>query len=140
MDSPNTSRDRQSGSQAEPDFEPEQLPQGEEASRTGVDPPPPPTRPKRKYTRMAKPRLQEPTPSHDGNGQLLEPASTQQASQVNPADDWDLDSLRVSQDYADGLGVEQAVTDVPVSKPTKSQWVRTHSDKKFRIETLLLEL
>jgi hypothetical protein len=75
----------------------------------------------------------------ESNGQLPEAASTNETASTE-ADEWDLESLRVSQDYADGLGVEQAVTDVPVSKPSKSQWVRTHPDKAYQIETLLLEL
>jgi hypothetical protein len=70
----------------------------------------------------------------------LEHSSTVPASPAGSADDWDLDSHRVSQDYADGLGVEQAVTDIPVCKPRKSQWVRTHPSLDYRIETLLLEL
>jgi hypothetical protein len=111
----------------------------------GTDPPPPsPSKPKRKYTRRPKPTLPEnppeSAPAPENNGQLQEPASTNQASQLNPADEWDLDSLRVSQDYASGLGVEQAVTDVPVSKPGKTKWVRTHPDPGYRIETLVLEL
>jgi hypothetical protein len=36
--------------------------------------------------------------------------------------------------------VEQAVTDVPVCKPGKSLWVRTHPSLDYRIETLILEL
>ncbi len=108
-----------------------------EAASTEVPGSPSPVRQKRKYTRKAKPRLPEtppePAPAPERNGQPLEAASTE-------ADEWDLESLKVSQDYADGLGVEQAVTDVPVSKPLKSQWVRTHPDEAYRIETLLLEL
>jgi hypothetical protein len=96
-----------------------------------------PAMPKRKYTRKAKPRLpenpSESAPSPERNGQPPEVASTE-------ADEWDLEALKVSQDYADGLGVEQAVTDVPVSKPLKSQWVRTHPDEAYRIETYILEL
>jgi hypothetical protein len=67
------------------------------------------------------------------NGQLLETVSTE-------ADEWDLDSLRVSQDYAAGLGVEQVITDVPACKPKKGQWVRTHPHPDYQIETLILEL
>jgi hypothetical protein len=109
----------------------------------GTDPPPP--RPRRRSARKAKPRLPEsgqgPTPDPGPNGQLPEAASTFPSSQADPADEWDLDSFRVSQDYADGLGVEQAVTGVPVCKPGKDWWVRTHPNRKdYWIETLLLEL
>jgi hypothetical protein len=130
MDSINEFQDRHLGNQPE--------------AESGADPTtesPPPARPKRKYTRRAKPRsedLQEPAPG--SNGQLLEASANGKAAPSDNGDEWDLASLRVSQDYADGLGVEQAVTDVPVCKPRKTQWVRTHPDKAYRIETLLLEL
>jgi hypothetical protein len=101
-------------------------------------------RPKRRYTRKAKPpspeSTQEPTPAPGHNGQLQEAASIIGDTPPDHGDEWDLDSLRVSQDYADGLGVEQAVTDIPVCKPGKSWWVRTHPSVDYRIETLLLEL
>jgi hypothetical protein len=94
-------------------------------------------------TRKAKGRHPENHPElaldPESNGQLPEAASTKEAASTE-ADQWDLDSLRVSQDYADGPGVEQVITDVPVSKPTKSQWVRTHPDPEHQIETLILEL
>ena len=136
----NESSDRHSENQPELGFSREPSDQPEGIAGLGSNPPPPsPSKPKRKYTRKPKTPLPqsppESVPTSENNGQLPEPLSTNQAT-----DDWDLDSLRVSQDYADGLGVEQAVTDVPVSKPTKSQWVRTHPSMAYRIQTLLLEL
>ena len=131
MDLTNKSGDSHPESQPELGFGMEPTDQPEPEARMGADPPPPPSpsKPKRKITRRPKPKLPEnppeSAPAPEKNGQLQEAASTNQA-----ADDWDLDSLRVSQDYASGLGVEQAVTDVPVSKPSKSQWVRTHPDLK----------
>jgi hypothetical protein len=145
MDSIRESQDRHSENQPELTFNTE--PSGQlEAAAPGVAPPesPSPARPKRKYTRKAKPPLpeptQEPTPAPGRNGQLQEAAPIIGAAPPGNDDEWDLDLIRVSQDYADGLGVEQAVTDVPVSKPSKSQWVRTHPDNGYRIETLILEL
>jgi hypothetical protein len=145
MDSTNDSQDRHSEAQPELGFKPEPS-NPPEAADSGTDrpPSPSPSRPTRKYTRRTKTQLPkntpEPAPDPEGNGQLQEAASTSQASQADSADDWDLDSLRVSQDYADGLGVEQAVADVPVWKPRKGQWIRTHPSKDYQIETLLLEL
>jgi hypothetical protein len=142
MNITNPLNDRHSESQPELGFGPEPAARSEEPPGVKVDLAPP--RPRRKYPRKAKPRLQEtlqePGLAPGCNGHLQEAAPTLQASQTDPADEWDLDSLRVSQDYADGLGVEQAVTDVPVCKPAKSQWVRTHPGLDYRIETLLLEL
>lgn len=142
-DSIRKSEESRPGNHPEPVSNPEangQLPEAaglNEAASTEPPESPSPERPKRKYTRKPRPRLTEdhpePAPAPRENGQPLEAASPE-------ADEWDLESLKVSQDYADGLGVEQAVTDVPVSKPLKSQWVRTHPDEAYRIETLLLEL
>jgi hypothetical protein len=80
-----------------------------------------------------------PAPIDSVNGQLPEIPSIR-AAPMEADDEWDLDAIRVSQDYADGLGVEQAVTDIPVAKPSKSHWIRTHPDPAYHIETFLLEL
>jgi hypothetical protein len=108
MHSSQRNKSRHSGDQPELDFHPERNGQLQEAAgpneAASAEPPgsPSPVGPKRKYTRKAKPRPAEnppesaPTPGR--NGQSLEAASTE-------ADEWDLDALRVSQDYADGLGV-----------------------------------
>jgi hypothetical protein len=138
------SDDSHSETRSEPGFDPEATGQPEDSASPGADPPPAPSRSGRKSSRKARPRLPEDPPepalAPGRNGQLQEAASIIGAASPGDDDDWDLDALRVSQDYADGLGVEQAITDVPVSKPSKSQWVRTHPSLDYRIETLLLEL
>lgn len=55
-------------------------------------------------------------------------------------DPFDLGRLRLSQDFAAGLGVKKALLTVPVRKPAKEWWVRTHPDSTYRLETAVLEL
>jgi hypothetical protein len=93
-------------------------------------------------TRKARDLNSEPALDSKHNGQPPEAANNSRLPETasTEADEWDLDSLRVSQDYADGLGVEQVITEIPVCKPKKNWWVRTHPDPAFAIETLVLEL
>jgi hypothetical protein len=49
------------------------------------------------------------------------------ADMVKPeADPFDVASLRLSQDFASAVGVKKLVTTVPVRKPSKEWFVRTH--------------
>jgi hypothetical protein len=50
----------------------------------------------------------------------------------------DLDALRLGQDFERSLGVKKALVTVPVRKPAKEWFVRTHPT--LRIETYVLEL
>lgn len=52
----------------------------------------------------------------------------------------DISKLRVSQEFADEIGVEKLITKVPVGKPDKQWWVRVHRDPAYRLETALVEL
>ena len=56
------------------------------------------------------------------------------------ADPFDLASLRLSQDFASAGGVKRVVMTVPVRKPSKEWFVRTHPDKDYRLQTAVLEL
>ncbi|MBX9653620.1 hypothetical protein K2Y11_08390 [bacterium] len=55
-------------------------------------------------------------------------------------DPFNLDSLRLSQDFEAMVGGEKVLTTVHVRKPGKEQWIRVHPDDKFRIDVLTLEL
>jgi hypothetical protein len=57
---------------------------------------------------------------------------------VDPFDD--LASLRLSQDFAAELGVERPLLRVPVRRPNKQDFVRTHPDSQFRLDTAVLEM
>lgn len=57
-----------------------------------------------------------------------------------PTDLFDLDQLRISQNFADAIGVKKALLTVPVRKPDRQWWVRVHSDPEYRIQALILDL
>lgn len=48
--------------------------------------------------------------------------------------------LRLSQNFADSTGVKKHYTTIPVRKPGKQDFVRTHPDSAYRLETAVLEL
>lgn len=52
----------------------------------------------------------------------------------------DLNAIRLSQDFAGQLGVRKVRTTVPVRKPNRQSFVRTHPDDNYRIQTAVLEL
>jgi hypothetical protein len=52
----------------------------------------------------------------------------------------DISKLRMSQEFADEIGVEKLITKIAVGKPDKQWWVRVHEDPAYRIETALIEL
>jgi hypothetical protein len=56
------------------------------------------------------------------------------------ADPFDLASLRLSQDFASAVGVKKLVTTIPVKKPSKEWFVRTHPGPDYRLQTAVLEL
>ena len=53
---------------------------------------------------------------------------------------FDLEKLRLSQDFSAELGVKKILTTVPVRKPNKHEFVRVHPSPDYYIETALLEL
>ena len=77
---------------------------------------------------------QPPSPNGDGepDGQAeREPPATQDIFA-------DIAALRLSQDYASTIGVRKALLTVPIRKPAKEWFIRTH--QTMRIETCVLEL
>lgn len=54
-------------------------------------------------------------------------------------DPFDLDALRLNQDFA-AAGVQRRLLTVPVRKPGKAEFVRAHPDPGHRLDTLLLEV
>lgn len=51
----------------------------------------------------------------------------------------DLKSLRLPANYGANLGVKKLLTNVPVGKPKKPQFFRTHTDNEMTFATMLLE-
>jgi len=48
--------------------------------------------------------------------------------------------LRLSQNFAETVGVKKALITVPVRKPNKQEFVRVHPSDEYRLETAVLEL
>lgn len=48
--------------------------------------------------------------------------------------------LRLSQNFAETLGVKKALITVPVRRPNKQEFVRVHPSPDYRLETAVLEL
>ena len=59
---------------------------------------------------------------------------------VVPADPFDPESLKLSQDFGATLGVKRALITVPVRKPAGEWWVRTHPEVGYQLETAVIEL
>jgi hypothetical protein len=58
----------------------------------------------------------------------------------DPSDPYNLDAFRLSQDYAALVPVKPILTKVPVRKPSKEWYVRTHFDPAYRLRAGMLEL
>ncbi|MFO0957087.1 MAG: hypothetical protein U0800_06420 [Isosphaeraceae bacterium] len=56
------------------------------------------------------------------------------------SDPFDLAALRISQDFAATAGVRKLLNTVPVKKPSKEWFVRTHPDSEFWLTTAVVEL
>jgi hypothetical protein len=50
-----------------------------------------------------------------------------------------LEDLRLSQNFADQIGVKKALLTVPVRKPNRQWFIRVHADQDHRFQTGLLE-
>lgn len=85
----------------------------------------------------------EPTVPHGdteaGNGRVP-PAKPPGGPAAPPPDPFDPERLRMSQDFAAGTGVKKLIVTVPVAKPSKEVFVRTHPDPAYRIITGVIEL
>jgi hypothetical protein len=57
-----------------------------------------------------------------------------------PPDPFDPASLRLTGDFTAAFAVKKALLTVPVRKPDKSWFVRTHPDEKYRLQTPVIEL
>lgn len=55
-------------------------------------------------------------------------------------DPFDLDALRLSQDFAATIGVKKALTTIPVRKPDRQWFMRVRPGVEHRLETAVLEL
>jgi hypothetical protein len=54
------------------------------------------------------------------------------------ANDFDLDGLRLSQDFGAMVGVKKAITTVPIRKPNKQWFIRVRPGEEWRFQAALL--
>jgi hypothetical protein len=62
-----------------------------------------------------------------------------EGSKTQPADDFNLEKYRLTQDYESLINVKRIITTVPVKKPEKQWFVRVHPDPEWQLETAVLE-
>lgn len=74
----------------------------------------------------------EQRPSAPAVGQPSDPAA-----EVDP---FDIERLRLSQDFSAELGAKEILTTVPVRKPPKDSFIQCHPDEAYRLPTGILEL
>lgn len=85
-----------------------------------------------------KEKKNKPETASSGEPQVIE---EEIQSTVSPAPDpFDPERLRLSQNFAESLGVKKTLITVPARKPSKEWWIRVHPDESYRIETAVLEL
>lgn len=67
---------------------------------------------------------------------------TSQSPSPSPplTDPFDPAALRLSQDFASAAGVKKILTTVPVRKPNREWFVRTHPNPDYRLSTCVVEL
>jgi hypothetical protein len=53
---------------------------------------------------------------------------------------FNVEKLRLSQDFGAKVGVKKALLTVPVRKPDRQWFVRVHPDENYRIQTAILEI
>ena len=74
------------------------------------------------------------------NSSAEEQETHNQTGESKGLDSFDLESLRVSQDFVKDSGVKKLLTTVPVRKPNRQDFVRVHPDSSYVLDTMLLNL
>ena len=54
--------------------------------------------------------------------------------------DFDLDSLRLKQDFSETLGIQRVLSHVPVRKPNKTNFIRVHPGEDYRMDIGIVEM
>ena len=62
------------------------------------------------------------------------------AVETEKPDPFDPAALRISQDFAAAAGVKQVLATIPVRKPGKQDFIRTHPSEEYRLTTVVIEL
>ena len=69
-----------------------------------------------------------------------QPSAAPQVAPTTPPNPFDPTRLRLSQNFAETVGVRKLLTTVPVRKPNRQEFVRVHPSPDYRLETAVLEL
>jgi hypothetical protein len=71
----------------------------------------------------------------------VEPAAPPAPAPILPIGsiDFDPSRFRLSQDYGTTLGTKKMIITVPVRKPTKLEFIRTHPAEAYRMEAAIIE-
>jgi hypothetical protein len=67
-------------------------------------------------------------------------STSETASTSEPSDKFDLNSLRLSQNFAETAGVKKLLTTVPVRKPNPQDFIRVHPGVDYRADLAMIEL
>ena len=66
--------------------------------------------------------------------------TTKKATAKKVTEDFNLDDLRLQQDFSSTLGVQKVLSHVPVRKPNKTDFVRVRNDDNYRMDVGMVEL
>ena len=80
---------------------------------------------------MSKSKQTIPAAEQENKNQTVEPKGLE---------GFDLETLRVSQDFVKDSGVKKLLTTVPVRKPNRQDFVRVHPESSYVLDTMLLNL
>src|SRR5215510_6980570 len=62
-------------------------------------------------------------------------AFKRQEDRAAQGDGFDLESLRLSQDFASVIGVQKLLTTIPVRKPQAQEFIQVHPHEHWRLQT-----
>lgn len=65
---------------------------------------------------------------------------TKKTKKTSVTEDFNLDDLRLKQDFSETLGVQRILTHVPVRKPNKTNYIRVHPSEDYRMDIGIVEL
>ena len=86
--------------------------------------------------------LETPGTLFETNAKDITMETTVQGQPAQPAGipGFDLNALRLPQNFGDSLGVKKMITRVPVQKPSKTTFFRSRQGEAWRLSVMILEL
>ncbi len=77
---------------------------------------------------------------HFPPGEVSQNGNKPSTSSPTAEEDWDLDLLRLDQNFDTIIGAQQVLTVVRVRKPNNQEWFRIHPSEEWRLQTTVLRL